>query len=117
MGAGVHQGERGRRTKYLYDGDNVVGDLVSGAFTRQYVTPFLDENLSMTVIGGEPPATYYYNRDGLGSVRNLTDASQVVQNTVRLLPPSASLTRRGQTGAWRSGTRSRAGRRRRWVGR
>ncbi|HOW73055.1 MAG TPA: RHS repeat-associated core domain-containing protein [Phycisphaerae bacterium] len=68
-------------TKYLYDGDNVVGDLVSGAFTRQYVTPFLDENLSMTVIGGELAGTYYYSRDGLGSVRTLTDASQVVKNS------------------------------------
>jgi RHS repeat-associated protein len=70
----------GTTTKFLYDGDNVVGDLVSGAFTRQYVTPFLDENLSMTV-QGETPATYYYNRDGLGSVRNLTDASQVIKNS------------------------------------
>ncbi len=69
----------GDETRYLYDGDNVVGDLVGGAFTRQYVTPFLDENLSMTV-QGETPATYFYSRDGLGSVRTLTDASQVVQN-------------------------------------
>ncbi len=69
----------GDETRYLYDGDNVVGDLVGGAFTRQYVTPFLDENVSMTVQGGTP-ATYFYSRDGLGSVRTLTDGSQVVQN-------------------------------------
>jgi RHS repeat-associated protein len=70
----------GTTTRYLYDGDNVVGDLVSGTFTRQYVTPFLDENVSMTVIGGEDAGVYYYNRDGLGSVRNLTDANENVQS-------------------------------------
>ena len=69
----------GITTKYLYDGDNVIGDLLGGSFTRQYVTPFLDENLSMTV-QGTTPATYYYHRDGIGSVRGLTDGGQNVVN-------------------------------------
>jgi hypothetical protein len=57
-------------TRYLYDADNVVGDLnSSNAFTRQYVTPFLDENLSVTSDPSGTPVTHYYTQDGLGSVR------------------------------------------------
>jgi len=45
--------------------------MVAGTLDKQYVTPFLDQNLSMTT-GGQ---TYYYSQDGLGSVRTLTDSS------------------------------------------
>ncbi len=52
-------------TQYLYDGDNVVADLDNlGAVTKQYVTPFLDENLSMTDQNGGKLLNYYYNQDG-----------------------------------------------------
>ena len=47
-------------------------DVSGGAVQRGYVTPFLDENLSLTESGGE---SYYYSHDGLGSVRSITDAS------------------------------------------
>jgi len=64
----------------LYDGDNVVADLSDhgGALgvDRFYVTPFLDQNLSMTDASG----TYWFSQDGLGSVRTLTDSSGAVKN-------------------------------------
>jgi len=63
-------------TGFMYDGDNVVADVVGGDVDRTYVTPFLDENLSMTASG----ASYYYSQDGLGSVRTVTDASAGIQN-------------------------------------
>jgi RHS repeat-associated protein len=66
---------------FLYDGDNVVADLSSGV-DALYVTPFLDQNLSIT----KDSATYYYSQDGLGSVRTLTDSSGTVKNSYDYLP-------------------------------
>jgi len=63
-------------TGSFYDSDNVVADVVGGIVSKQYVTPFLDQNLSMTT-GGQ---TYYYSQDGLGSVRTLTDSAGGVVN-------------------------------------
>ena len=45
----------------------------------EYVTPFLDENVMMT-IPGDPDVDYYYYHDGLGSVRNVYDASETSKN-------------------------------------
>ena len=70
----------GKKTSFVYDGDNVVVDKQGGEATRQYVTPFLDQNLTMTVLDGEQQGTYYYNQDGLGSVRTLTDSTGTVVN-------------------------------------
>ena len=62
---------------YIYDGDNVVGFYdENGNLESRYVTPGLDENLSMT----RGQDTYYYMRDGLGSVRNVVGASETVEN-------------------------------------
>ena len=47
-----------------------------GNLESRYVTPALDENLSMT----RGQDTYYYMRDGLGSVRNVVGASETVEN-------------------------------------
>ncbi len=47
-----------------------------GSLESRYVTPGLDENLSMT----RGQDTYYYMRDGLGSVRNVVGASETVEN-------------------------------------
>ena len=58
-------------TNFFYDGDNVLVDVAGGAVDRLYVTPFLDQNLSMTTVS----ATYYYSQDGLGSVRTLTNST------------------------------------------
>jgi RHS repeat-associated protein len=67
--------------QFLYDGDNVVADLSSGV-DAFYVTPFLDQNLSITTGG----STYYYSQDGLGSVRTLTDSTGAVKNSYDYLP-------------------------------
>ncbi len=58
-----------------YDGDNAIADLTDGNISKFYVTPFLDQNVSMTVIGGPDAGIYYYSQDGLGSVRTLTNSS------------------------------------------
>jgi RHS repeat-associated protein len=63
---------------YVYDGDNVIGSYASdGTLNGRYITPGLDANLAETRSG----SAYYYMADGLGSVRNLVDASETVQNT------------------------------------
>ncbi len=64
----------------LYDGDNVIADLTDGNMTKFYVTPFLDQNVSMTVVGGPDAGIYYYSQDGLGSVRTLTNSSGNLAN-------------------------------------
>ena len=64
-----------------YDGDNVVADIQGGNIVASYVTPFLDQNVSMTIPTGLTNAgTYYYSQDGLGSVRTITNSSGVVVN-------------------------------------
>jgi RHS repeat-associated protein len=68
-------------TSFLYDGDNVLAD-IAGGVTNFYVTPFLDQNLSITKAAG----TYYYSQDGLGSVRTLTDSAGAVVNSSDYLP-------------------------------
>jgi len=63
---------------FLYDGDNVVASYASdGSRNALYLTPGLDDNLSMTRGG----STYYYMKDGLGSVRTIVDANEATQNT------------------------------------
>ena len=58
--------------------DNVLASYASnGNLNARYVTPGLDDNLAMT--RGEN--TYYYMADGLGSIRNVLDSSEVAQNT------------------------------------
>ncbi len=79
----VGEGDDAVVTKFLYDGDNVVAEYDEEAVNKAtYVTPFLDQNLAMTIPAGQPDAgTYYYHADGLGSIRNITDATGVVLNT------------------------------------
>jgi len=69
-------------TRFLYDGDNDLAEYdASGIAQATYVTPFLDQNLSMTIPAGLPhEGTYFYVQDGLGSVRNLLDAAQAAVN-------------------------------------
>ncbi|MHC5058223.1 MAG: recombinase family protein, partial [Planctomycetota bacterium] len=62
--------------QFLYDGDNVLADIDSD-IDAFYVTPSLDQNLSITTGG----STYYYSQDGLGSVRTLTDSAGAVVNS------------------------------------
>jgi RHS repeat-associated protein len=64
--------------KLMYDGANVVVEYDgNNTLLASYLTPRLDENLSMT----RNSATYYYHSDALGSIRNITDSSEVAQNT------------------------------------
>jgi RHS repeat-associated protein len=68
-------------TSFLYDGDNVLAD-VAGGTVDFYVTPFLDQNLSIT----NAADTHYYSQDGLGSARTLTDSLGVAVNSYDYLP-------------------------------
>ena len=61
---------------FLYDGDNVLADVSGANIETFYVTPFIDQNLSLT----KNAATYYYSQDGLGSVRILTNAAGAPAN-------------------------------------
>lgn len=69
-------------TTFLYDGDDVIAEYTGEDYvlSKLYVTPGLDQNLSMTVMDGVDTETYYYSQDALGSVRTLTDAAGIVHN-------------------------------------
>ncbi len=67
----------GTTTAFFYDGADVIGEYGGGAWQRTYVTPMLDQNVSITTGG----STYHYHQDGLGSVRNLTDSNETAQNS------------------------------------
>ena len=66
-------------TRYVYDGPNIVAQYDgSWNVTAKYIhTPDIDDPL--TVTQGEN--TYYYHRDGLGSVVNLTDSNGYIAKT------------------------------------
>jgi RHS repeat-associated protein len=65
-------------TKYFLDGADVIADCDgSNSLVATYVTPGLDNNVSHARSG----STYYYMKDGLGSVRNVVDSSEATQNT------------------------------------
>jgi len=49
----------------------------NGTVNARYITPALDENLSMTRSGN----TYYYMADGLGSIRNIGESDEDTANT------------------------------------
>lgn len=80
-----NDGTTSTKLGFVYDGPNVVLDREwdSGTSTwsnkRQYVTPFLDQNLSMTEVSSGND--FYYTQNGLGSVTNVTDSSGTVKNT------------------------------------
>ena len=64
--------------KYIHDGANVIVDYDgSDAVKATYVTPFLDQNL-LVFRGGN---TYYFQADGLGSIRELIDSSENTKNS------------------------------------
>lgn len=69
-------------TTFLYDGDNVIAEYTGEDYqlSKLYVTPELDQNLSMTVASGPDAGTYYYSQDVQGSARTLTDATGVARS-------------------------------------
>ncbi|MBI4835503.1 MAG: IPT/TIG domain-containing protein [Planctomycetes bacterium] len=78
MGRRISKTVNGTTEKYMYDGHNIIADYDgSNNLTAQYVTPFLDQNLTISRSG----STYYYMHDGLGSVRNLINTSEIVVNS------------------------------------
>jgi RHS repeat-associated protein len=66
----------GVTTYYLYDEEDVIAEYdAAGAVVATYIHgPGIDEPISMTRGGN----TYFYTMDGLGSVRDLTDAAQSI---------------------------------------
>ena len=64
--------------KIIHDGADCIASYDgSDAYQKGYVTPFLDENLLVSRTAGSS----YYFQDGLGSVMNLNDSSEITQNT------------------------------------
>ncbi|MCL1856922.1 MAG: hypothetical protein FWF84_04685, partial [Kiritimatiellaeota bacterium] len=90
----VDDGTATTTTAFVHDGDDVVLDLIgtvggggmAWSPAAQYVTPFLDENLSATLYPQgwtdalPVPPTHYYTHDALSSVRTLTDNAGNVVN-------------------------------------
>ncbi|MCC8190463.1 MAG: hypothetical protein LIP77_07495, partial [Planctomycetes bacterium] len=71
--------------RHLYDRDDITADFRvepdgRARTDRVYVTPFLDDNLSLAEYGGPDRKYFYYLRDGLGSVRAVTDAAGRVRS-------------------------------------
>jgi RHS repeat-associated protein len=60
----------------LYDGDDIIAEYdAAGTLIASYIHgPGVDEPIQMTRGG----STYFYTMDGLGSVRDLTNASQTI---------------------------------------
>ena len=78
LGRRVTKDVNGTKTAYVHDGLNTVAEYNgSNQLQRTYVTPGLDQNLSVTASG----STYYYLSDALGSVRQVLDADQATQNS------------------------------------
>jgi len=64
--------------KYYYDDLNCVAEYDgSDTFLRSYVTPGLDDNLTIYTSS----TLYYYVQDGLGSIRNIVDGNETAQNS------------------------------------
>ena len=65
----------GATTSFLYDGDQLIGELEKGALAATYVSgPGLDEVLRLT----KGRDHFYYHPDGLGSIAALSDATGAV---------------------------------------
>ncbi len=78
LGRRITKDINGTKTAYFHDGLNVVAEYNgSNQLQRTYVTPWLDANLTLATSA----STYYYLADGLGSVRQLLNAHEQVQNS------------------------------------
>lgn len=75
-GRRVSKAVGGQTTSYIYAGEDLIAE--RGANTADYVFgPGIDEPLALSRSG----AISYYNADGLGSVRSLTDSAGTIQNS------------------------------------
>ena len=78
LGRRVTKDVNGTKTAYVHDGLDTVAEYNgSNQLQRTYVTPGLDQNLSLTASGN----TYYYLSDALGSIRQVLDADQSTQDS------------------------------------
>jgi RHS repeat-associated protein len=66
----------GVTTYFLYDGEDIIAEYDNaGTLVASYIHgPGIDEPVQMTRGG----STYFYTMDGLGSIRDLTDAAQSI---------------------------------------
>ncbi|MBI4835362.1 MAG: RHS repeat-associated core domain-containing protein [Planctomycetes bacterium] len=87
-GRRIQKTANGNVEKFVYDGANVIVDYDSGNnLTAKYVTPGLNHNLLVVTNS----ATYYYFHDGLGSVTDINDSSQITRNAYSYYAFGASL--------------------------
>ena len=78
VGRRITKDVNGTKTAYFHDALNVVAEYNgSNQLQRTYVTPGLDNNLTLTASG----STYYYLTDALGSIRQLIDSNEATQNS------------------------------------
>jgi RHS repeat-associated protein len=78
LGRRITKNVNGTKTAYVHDGLNTVAEYNgNNQLQRTYVTPGLDQNVSLTASG----STYFYLSDALGSIRQLLDADQATQNS------------------------------------
>ena len=76
LGRRISKTVNGTTTNYLYDGDQIIAEYDSaGTLQRKYIYSLgIDEPIAM--ISGAN--TYFYDRDGLGSISELTDNNGAV---------------------------------------
>ena len=79
FGRRIEKNMNGAITRYLYDGPNIVTEYDGAWNVQAQYTQTLDIDDPLTVTQGAN--TYYYHRDGLGSVVNLTDSAGNVVKT------------------------------------
>jgi len=73
FGRRIEKNVNGAITRYLYDGPNIVTEYDGAWNVQAQYTHTLEVDDPLTVTQGAN--TYYYHKDGLGSVVNLTDSA------------------------------------------
>ena len=79
FGRRIEKNGNGAITRYFYDGPNIVTEYDGAWNVQVQYTHTLEVDDPLTVTQGAN--TYYYHRDGLGSVVNLTDSAGNVVKT------------------------------------
>ena len=106
FGNRVSKTVNGVKTQYLVEDDvnptgypQVVDEIVNGAVTRQYAYGLqrISENLSPVVTGNSTWTPSFYNYDGFGSVRQLTNSAGVVTDEYEYDAFGNSFTKVGTT--------------------
>jgi len=77
LGNRVRKTANGTESIYLYNGEDIVKEATGGIDTNYLHGIGIDEPVMMDRAGAE----YYYFRDGLGSIREMTDSGGTVQDS------------------------------------